>query len=176
VVVGGWIDKDDNAPTRGGTGGDLPARIGNEFVSQSAAARAKAVRLHPRAAALSAPAAGDIPSAPSAGVIRGLPIVQTTGMLEIQGRVVPLFGVEGVRGRPAREFTRYLGSREVACEPAGSGDAYRSCGGDQDLPRVVLFNGGGRAAANATADLRALEQQARASRVGIWSGREEDGD
>src|SRR5262249_21068429 len=174
VVVGGWIDKDDNAPTRGGTGGDLPARIGNEFVSQSAAARAKAVRLHPRAAALSAPAAGDIPSAPSAGVIRGLPIVQTTGMLEIQGRVVPLFGVEGVRGRPAREFTRYLGSREVACEPAGSGNAYRCGGGDGDLCRGVWFRGGARASAKGTGAAGARERRARASRVGIWSGREED--
>ena len=174
IVVGIWVGNDDNTPTRGVTGGDLPARIWNEFVTQSAAARAKAVRAQPRVAALSAPAAGDIPSAPNAGVVRGVPTVQTTGILEIQGRVVPLFGVEGVRGRPAREFTRYLGSREVACEPAGSGNAYRCRAGNQDLSRVVLFNGGGRAAANATEDLRALEQQARASRVGIWSGREAD--
>ena len=34
---------------------------------------------------------------------------------------VPLYGIEGVRGRRAREFTRYLGSREVACEPASGG-------------------------------------------------------
>src|SRR5262249_55647237 len=65
IVVGVWIGNDDNTPTRGVTGGDLPARIWNEFVSQSAAARAKAVRLQPRVAALSAPAAGDIPSAPA---------------------------------------------------------------------------------------------------------------
>src|SRR5262249_11864851 len=38
---------------------------------------------------------------------------------------------------------------------------------DQDLSRVVLFNGGGRATANATPELRALEQQARSTRVGI---------
>ncbi|TMJ37028.1 MAG: PBP1A family penicillin-binding protein [Alphaproteobacteria bacterium] len=176
IVVGVWVGNDDNTPTRGVTGGDLPARIWNEFVTQSAAVRAKSVRAQPRVAALSAPAAGDITSAPSAGVIRGVPIVQTTGMLEIAGHVLRLFGVEGARGRPAREFTRYLGNREVACEPAGSGNDYRCRVGDQDLSRVVLFNGGGRAAANATADLRALEQQARASRVGIWSGREEDDD
>ena len=176
IVVGVWVGNDDNTPTRGVTGGDLPARIWNEFVTQSAAVRAKAVRAQPRVAALSAPAAGDITSGRSAAVIRGVPVVQTTGMLEIAGHVVRLFGVEGARGRPAREFTRYLGSREVACEPAGSGNDYRCRLGDQDLSRVVLFNGGGRAAANATADLRALEQQARASRVGIWSGREEDDD
>jgi len=176
IVVGVWIGNDDNTPTRGVTGGDLPARIWNDFVTQSATARAKAVRAQPRIAALSAPAADDITPAPSAGIIRGVPIVQTTGMLEIAGRVVRLFGVEGTRGRPAREFTRYLGSREVACEPAGSGSEYRCRVDDQDLSRVVLFNGGGRAAANATADLRALEQQARSSRIGIWSGREADDD
>src|SRR5262244_244395 len=85
IVVGVWVGNDDNTPTRGVTGGDLPARIWNEFVTQSAAARAKAVRAQPRVAALSAPAAGDIPSAPSAGVVRGVPTVQTTGILEIQG-------------------------------------------------------------------------------------------
>jgi endonuclease YncB( thermonuclease family) len=46
----------------------------------------------------------------------------------------------------------------------------------RDLSRVVLFNGGGRAAAGAPPELRALEQQARAARVGIWGGREDDDD
>src|SRR5262249_60639065 len=115
---------------------------GYDCDSHARGGAARGLRPHPRVAALPPPAAGDIASAPSAGVIRGLPIVQTTGMLEIQGRVVPLFGVEGVRGRPAREFTRYLGRREVACEPAGRGDVYRCRVGNQDLSRVVLFNGG----------------------------------
>src|SRR5262249_24483445 len=44
IVVGVWIGSDDNTPTRGVTGGDLPARIWNEFVTQSAAARVKSVR------------------------------------------------------------------------------------------------------------------------------------
>jgi len=101
--------------------------------------------------------------------------VQSTGMLEIEGRVIRLFGVEGTRGRAARDFKRYLGSREVSCEPAASSD-YRCRVDDQDLSRVVLFNGGGRAAANATPELRALEQQARSTRVGIWSGRDDDED
>jgi penicillin-binding protein 1A len=113
---------------------------------------------------------------PGASVIRGVPVVQNTGMLEIQGRVVRLFGVEGARGRAVRDLRRYLGSREVACEPAGSGSDHRCRVDDQDLSRVVLFNGGGRAAANATPELRALEQQARSTRVGIWSGRGDDDD
>jgi len=175
IVVGVWVGNDDNSPTRKVTGGDLPARIWNEFVTQSAAARAKAVRTQPRIAALSATAAADANSAASAAIIRGVPVVQSTGMLEIEGRVVRLFGVEGARGRAARDFKRYLGSREVSCEPASSSD-YRCRVDDQDLSRVVLFNGGGRAAANATPELRALEQQARSTRVGIWSGRDDDED
>jgi penicillin-binding protein 1A len=176
IVVGVWVGNDDNTPTRGVTGGDLPARIWNEFVTQSAAARAKAVRAQARIAGLSATAAADAKPAASAAVIRGVPVVQNTGMLEIDGRVVRLFGVEGTRGRAARDFKRYLGSREVACEPAAGSSDYRCRVDDQDLSRVVLFNGGGRATANATPELRALEQQARSTRVGIWSGRGDDDD
>jgi endonuclease YncB( thermonuclease family) len=59
-------------------------------------------------------------------------------------------------------------------EPVGTGNEYR-CGVDnQDLSRVVLFNGGGRATANATQELRAAEQEARSTRVGIWSGRDDE--
>ena len=67
-------------------------------------------------------------------------------------------------------------TREVVCEPAGNGNDYRCRVDDQDLSRVVLFNGGGRATANASAELRALEQQARSARVGIWGGRDDDED
>jgi len=104
IVVGVWVGNDDNTPTRGVTGGDLPARIWNEFVTQSAAARAKAVRAQPQIAALSATAAADAKPAASATIIRGVPVVQSTGTLEIEGRVVRLFGVEGARGRAARDF------------------------------------------------------------------------
>src|SRR5262249_56941720 len=97
----------------GVTGGDLPARIGTEFVTQSATTRAKAVRAQARIAGLSATAAADAKPAASAAVIRGVPVVQNTGMLEIDGRLVRLFGVEGTRGRAAHDFKRYLGSREV---------------------------------------------------------------
>jgi penicillin-binding protein 1A len=176
LVVGVWVGNDDNSPTRGVTGGDLPARIWNEFVTQSAAARAKVARVQPQMTGLSASEASNAKPVPGASVIRGVPVVQNTGMLEIQGRVVRLFGVEGARGRVVRDLRRYLGSREVACEPAGSGSEYRCRVDDQDLSRVVLFNGGGRAAANATPELRTLEQQARSTRVGIWSGRGDDDD
>jgi hypothetical protein len=64
-------------------------------------------------------------------------------MLELQGNQIRLYGVEGVRGRPAREFQRYLGRREVVCEPIADGNEHRCRVDDKDLSRVVLFNGGG---------------------------------
>jgi len=176
IVVGVWIGNDDNSPTRSVTGGDLPARIWTEFVTQSVAARAKVARVQPPMTVLTASEGTNTMPGPSASVIRGVPVVQNTGMLEIQGRVVRLFGVEGARGRAARDLRRYLGRREVVCEPAGSGNEYRCRVDDQDLSRVVLFNGGGKATANATPELRALDQQARSTRVGIWSGGDDDDD
>ena len=100
--------------------------------------------------------------------VRGVPVVLDTATLAIQGRVVRLYGVEGMRGQATGDFKQYLGRREVACERA-SRDAYRCEVDDQDLSRVVLFNGGGRAAADATPELQAAEQHARAARLGIWN-------
>ena len=176
LVVGVWVGNDDNSPTRSVAGGDMPARIWNEFVTQSAAARAKVARVQPQMVSLAASAGTDGKAESGTSVVRGVPLVQNTGTLELQGRVIRLFEVEGARGRAARDFRRYLGRREVECEPAGSGNEYRCRVDDQDLSRVVLFNGGGRASANATPELRALDQQARPTRVGIWRGGDRDDD
>jgi hypothetical protein len=97
-------------------------------------------------------------------------------VLELNRQIVRLFGVEGVRGRPVRDFRRYLGRRDVMGEPAGAGNIYRCRVGDQDLSRVVLYNGGGRAAPDATPELKAAEQQARAERAGIWGAGYDDDD
>jgi len=174
IVVGVWVGNDDNSPTRGVTGGDIPARIWNEFVTQSATARAKPAR--PQTISLGASEGANVKPGTSASIVRGVPVVQNTGTLELQGRVIRLFGVEGARGRAARDLRRYLGRREVVCEPAGSGNEYRCSVDDQDLSRVVLFNGGGRASANATPEMRALDQQARSTRLGIWRAGDGDDD
>ncbi len=175
IVVGVWVGNDDNTPTRNVTGGDLPARIWAEFVSQSTAARAKIARAQSQRVSL-ATTEGVGSSASSAAVIRGVAVVQNSATLEIQGRLVRLYGVEGTRGRAARELRRCLGRREVVCEPVGGGNEHRCRVDDQDLSRVVLYNGGGRATANATPELRALDQQARSARVGIWSRGGDDDD
>ena len=177
IVVGVWVGNDDNSPTRSVTGGDLPTRIWNEFVTQSIALRAKAPPAQAVMAATSAASQGaNTKPESNSAAIRGVPIVQNTATLEIQGRLLRLFGVEGTRGRAVRDFRRYLGPREVVCEPAGAASEYRCRVDGRDLSRVVLFNGGGRATASAPPELRALEQQARSTRVGIWSGRDEDDD
>jgi hypothetical protein len=104
---------------------------------------------------------------PSAKAVRGLAIVLDTGTLEIQGQIVRLFGVEGMNGRIARGLGRFLRRREVTCEPA-SGQEYRCRVGDQDLSELILFNGGGRAAADAPPELQAAENRARQMRAGLW--------
>ena len=177
LVVGVWVGNDDNSPTRTVTGGDIPARIFSEFVPQALAARVKSARVPAQTAAIATTGAST-ESKPEAGAaaIRGVPSVQTTGVLELNRQIIRLFGVEGVRGRPVRDFRRYLGRREVMCEPAGGGNIFRCRVGDQDLSRVVLYNGGGRATADATPELKAAEQQARAERAGIWAGGDDDDD
>jgi 1A family penicillin-binding protein len=177
LVVGVWVGNDDNSPTRNVTGGDIPARIFSEFVAQAVAERAKAARA-PAASTAVATTGASIARAPEAGTasIRGVPNIQTTGVIELDRRMVRLFGVEGVRGRAVREFRRYLGRREVVCESAGGGNLYRCRVGDQDLSRVVLYNGGGRATQDASPELKAAEQQARAERAGIWAGGDDDDD
>ena len=174
LVVGVWVGNDDNSPTRGVTGGDLPARIWNEFVTQSVAARGKVARGRPQSITLANAEETSAKAEPNGSIIRGVPVVQNTGRLEIQGRVIQLLGVEGARGRAVRGLKRYLKRREVVCEPAGPGSEYRCRVDNQDLSKVILLNGGGRATPSATPDLRAAEQDARSTRVGIWSGRDNE--
>ena len=176
IVVGVWVGNDDSSPTRNVTGGDLPARMWNEFVTQSMAARTKIARAQLQTLVPAGSEGTNAKAIPSGAAVRGQPVVKNTGTLDFRGRVIRLFGVEGTRGRPTRDFRRYLGPREVVCEPADSSSEYRCRVDDQDLSRVVLFNGGGRAKANAPPEFRALEQQARSSRVGIWGGDEDDED
>jgi hypothetical protein len=61
----------------------------------------------------------------------------------------------------------------VRAEQLAIENEHRCLVDDKDLSRVALFNGGGGASGNA---LRALEQQARSTRVGIRGGRDEDDD
>jgi penicillin-binding protein 1A len=168
LVVGVWVGNDDNKPTNNVTGGDLPARIWQEFVTKAVAARSRLARDQPATTGIGGRA--DAKLAPSVAAIRGVAVVVDSATLAVQGRVIRLYGVEGASGQARRDFRQYLGRREVVCEAAGSRDSYRCHVDDQDLSQVVLFNGGGRAAADATPELKAAEQRARAAGLGIWRG------
>ncbi|WFT81289.1 PBP1A family penicillin-binding protein [Methylobacterium sp. CB376] len=173
IVVGVWLGNDDNAPMAGVTGGDMPAAIWRDFVTQAIAVRGRAAKARapkperPQARPEAAAADPDAEARPERGLLRGTPSVVDTGTLDLGGQTVRLLGVEGLSGRNARELGRYLRRRDVSCTPAEAG-AYRCSLDGQDLSELVLFNGGGRAGADATPDLLAAEEQARSNRIGIW--------
>jgi len=132
----------------------------------------------PAAGANSPPSAPDMSPAPAEDApakparpneISGPAEVIDTATLRVGGKLVRLFGVEWVRGGQAEELTRYLAGRVVACQPVAGSEA-RLCSVDgRDLSEVVLFNGGGRASPEATPDLVAAEDRARAERLGVWA-------
>ncbi len=103
-------------------------------------------------------------------ILRGVPNVVNAATLSLQGRTIHLIGVQtdGDVGS-ANELTKYLGGREVDCEPAGPTDVYRCQVDGMDLSMVVLFNGGGRVAPDASPGLTLAADRARSARVGIWS-------
>jgi hypothetical protein len=106
----------------------------------------------------------------STNALRGVPNVLDTATLSLQGRTIRLFGVQADGGAgSAKELTQYLNGREVACEPVGATDIYRCQVDGRDLSIVVLFNGGGRAAPDATLGLTRAADRARSARVGVWS-------
>ncbi|HZY13978.1 MAG TPA: hypothetical protein VFE89_14725, partial [Beijerinckiaceae bacterium] len=112
---------------------------------------------------------GAAPIANDATARRGAANVIDTATLELNGRTIRLLGVEGTNSsRAIRDFERVLRHREIECTPSGEAGAYRCRLQGKDLSELVLFNGGGRAGPDATADLLAAEEQARSARVGIW--------
>jgi hypothetical protein len=101
--------------------------------------------------------------------LRGVPDVIDTATLSLQGEVVRLFGVEWAPGGGKPEdLTSYLQGREVVCTPATTNDTYRCQVGEQDLSRVVLFNGGGKPTAEASPELKAAADKAREAQLGVW--------
>ena len=98
-----------------------------------------------------------------------MPEALDTTTLRVEGKVVHLYGVEWARGGQPEDLMRYLRDREVACQLATPPATYRCQVDASDLSRVVLFNGGGRAALDAPPDLKAAENQAKSQRIGVWA-------
>jgi endonuclease YncB( thermonuclease family) len=106
------------------------------------------------------------PGAPAALV--GVPEVIDTSTLRIEGNLIRLFGVEWARGGQSEDLVRYLRGRATTCRPTGAGNLYRCDVDGRDLSQVVLYNGGGRATADAPPELVAAENHAKAERLGVW--------
>ena len=169
-IVGVWVGNDDNSPMKGVVGGDLPAKIWHDFV-------AEAERIEPGhggetvSNASGEPGGGEeaSPAAAGGGTVSGVPRVVDTGTLRFDGRVVRLQGVEGQGGEAARNMAAYIGGRAVTCEPAeAEASEYRCRVGGYDLGEVVIYNGGGRAAADAPQAFRSAQEQARLYGRGLW--------
>lgn len=117
------------------------------------------------------PAEATTPSLPvteSPSALEGVPEVVDTATLRVEGKIVRLFGVEWARGGQAEDLTRYLRGRPVDCRLVAGPDIYRCEVEGQDLSRAVLFNGGGRATADASPELAAAENHAKSERIGVW--------
>jgi endonuclease YncB( thermonuclease family) len=106
---------------------------------------------------------GDPPS------VEGVAEVVDTTTLRVGAVVVHLAGIEWARGGRADDLRRYLGDRRVRCERVEDSSEYRCRVGDQDLSRVVLYNGGARAEHGAAPELRDAEAAAREARRGVWA-------
>ncbi|WP_328805801.1 PBP1A family penicillin-binding protein [Sabulicella rubraurantiaca] len=164
IVVGVWVGNDDNTPTNGVTGGELPARMWQAFVGEASRIRVAAPPA-PQPAAAAAP-----PAPPAAPALRGRVSVLDTATLRVGGQVARLAGVIGFGGEYARDMAVYLAGREVSCTPAAERPGYHNCrAGDRDLAEVVLFNGGGRAEEDAPTVLLEAEHRARSIGRGIWA-------
>ena len=179
IVVGVWVGNDDNSPTNRVTGGDLPANIWRDFViralpvisknSQQLAKRNTDVLLPGSPLNPSTQSANLPGSASSLAGARGFAEVIDTATLAIRGKKIQLEGILGDDDRRAvRALARFLGRREVTCEPSRSPDRFRCNVDGQNLSEVILINGGARAVPDAPADLLAAEDEARSARLGIW--------
>jgi endonuclease YncB( thermonuclease family) len=94
--------------------------------------------------------------------------VVDTATIELDGRTVRLRGVRGEGGAQTRELEGWIDGRPMACFPSVGGRHVCEVDGF-DLAEVVLFNGGGRATADASPVLRRAERQAREARRGLWA-------
>jgi penicillin-binding protein 1A len=160
LVVGVWVGNDDHAPMNGVTGGGMPAQIWRSFVADV---------LKPAGEADVVAAARDTPdAAPLGEVVIGIPAFLDSATLRIAGRIVQLEGVMGIGAAYVRDVESYIGDREIACRPTVA-EHYRCQVDGYDLSEIVLLNGRGRAAPDASPDLVDAERQARSDGRGVWA-------
>jgi membrane peptidoglycan carboxypeptidase len=176
IVVGVWVGNDDNTPMDRIVGGDLPAKIWHDYVEEagrimSRPVAAAAVRQSVASSGTNRPPAENESTPPPepTGILRGRPTVADTATLVFRDGIAHLSGVEGEKGKPARELVRYIRGREVVCEPTEPGTTQHRCKVDNiDLGEAVVLNGAGRAAADASERLLDAEEKAQLDGRGFW--------
>lgn len=88
--------------------------------------------------------------------------------LIISGRIVNLYGVRGVDGRPAKALQRYLESEGNVVQCYARDEAYQCFASGHDIAAHALRFGWARARQGAPSQYAAAEQDARRARSGIW--------
>lgn len=170
LIVGVWVGNDDNTPMNKVVGGDLPAQIWRDFLTRAAPLLANGKR--PTGTQVARAPAPPSDTAPQTGeILRGVPEVLDTGTLAIRGTFVRLEGIEGERGTLARQLAQFLRRREVVCGPSQTPGLQRCQIGTENLSKIILAAGGGRATPDASQELLAAEDEARSARLGVWRRR-----
>ena len=163
MAVGVWVGNDDNSPMNGVTGGEIPARIWHDFVEQALKRRTKSAVTAER----TPPPAEKTET--SAERLRGRAEVIDTATLEVNNRTIPLFGVEANPDpRAVRALTHFLRRKEVNCLAALAAGSYRCSAAGEDIAEAILAAGVAQASPEASPELLAIEEMARAQRVGVW--------
>jgi hypothetical protein len=105
--------------------------------------------------------------APGPHPIKGIPDVLNTGLLSIRGKLLPLYGVEGVYEPHVASLVAFIHDREVECKPEGD-ESYRCILAGADLSEVILANGAAKVKPDAPEHLKAAESKAREAAKGVW--------
>ncbi len=111
-------------------------------------------------------------SLPPPPVIVEHPAVRTSALLASGTQTFPLYGLQGLPGRPAQDLQGYIAAHGdgVTCQQQPDGRTYLCTLPDgTDLGKAALVNGAARLAPGAPDSYRVQQADAAASRRGIWA-------
>ncbi|WP_028216605.1 toll/interleukin-1 receptor domain-containing protein [Paraburkholderia oxyphila] len=95
-------------------------------------------------------------------------ILDSAGLV-VSGRIVNLYGIRGMSGRPAKAMQHYLESEGNVIQCFAHGDAYQCFANGKDIAAHAVRLGWARARPGASDPYTADEEEARQARVGIWA-------
>jgi endonuclease YncB( thermonuclease family) len=99
------------------------------------------------------------------------PAVVDTAKLTANGKTVPLFGIVGQSGEPAKQLEGYMAATDghLTCPAQTTTDYVCMLSDGTDIAMVALRNGAARTREDAPEAYRAQEILAQGDRFGIWS-------